>query len=72
MEQAGAGTAEQAQRGQGRRRYLTVRQAAEILQVSRRTICRAIRAGQLTGITAGHGYRILDEDFDAWVAQRSA
>ena len=46
---------------------LTLKQAAEFLQVSRLTVQRAIKAGKLKAFKPGRDYRILKEDLIVYV-----
>ena len=58
-------------------RLLTVDQAAELVQVSAKTIRRAIDRGELPAAHVGepdarvHTWRIRRDDLDAWLEQRS-
>lgn len=51
-------------------RRLTVRQVAEAWQIYVGTVRRAIRAGELPATWAGDGYRLVQEDVDAWVEKK--
>ena len=50
--------------------YLSVKQMAEILQVSRRTIYRMIDSGKLPAYKLDHDWRIAKEDLDQFLAER--
>ena len=49
------------------KKYLTVEQVAEILQVHWQTILRYIRKGQLKAFKIGKGYRITDADLGNFI-----
>ena len=53
-----------------RERLLTVGDAAEMCQVHRKTVTRAIRSGRLRAARLGArgAYRLRPEDVDQWVA----
>jgi excisionase family DNA binding protein len=46
---------------------LTLKQAAEFLQVSNLTIQRAIKSGKMKAFKPGRDYRILKEDLIAFI-----
>jgi excisionase family DNA binding protein len=48
--------------------YLTATQAADLLQVSRATIARRIKSGDIPAVTIGAAVRIKRTDLDAWLA----
>ena len=50
--------------------YLTVKQMAEILQVSRRTIYRLIDSGKLPAYKLDRGWRIAKEDINQFLEKR--
>ena len=50
--------------------YLTVKQMAEILQVSQRTIYRMIDSGKLPAYKLDRDWRIAKEDMDQFLAER--
>ena len=47
--------------------YLTVQQAAELLQRSAKTIRRAIAAGDLNAFRVGRSIRLREADVRAWL-----
>ncbi|MCL5410447.1 MAG: helix-turn-helix domain-containing protein [Patescibacteria group bacterium] len=49
------------------KKYMTVEQVAEILQVHWQTILHYIRKGQLHAFKIGKGYRITDDDLDKFI-----
>lgn len=50
--------------------FLTVKQAAQRLALSPRTVHRMLDAGELPSILLGRQRRIPATDFDAWVQAR--
>jgi len=48
-------------------RRMTVQQAADLWQIHPGTVRKAIRAGSLSAVWAGNGYRMLAEDVEAWI-----
>lgn len=50
--------------------FLTPREVAEALRVSDMTVYRLIRSGELRAVRIGKSYRISEEDFDAYLAER--
>ena len=50
--------------------YLTVKQMAEILQVSQRTIYRLIDSGKLPAYKLDRDWRIAKEDIDQFLEKR--
>lgn len=46
---------------------LTIRQVAEYLQVTERTIYKLAWAGQLPGFKVGNTWRFKKEDIDKWI-----
>jgi len=50
--------------------YLTVKQMAEILQVSQRTIYRMIDSGKLPAYKLDRDWRIAKEDIDQFLEKR--
>ena len=50
--------------------YLSVKQMAEILQVSRRTIYRMIDSGKLPAYKLDRDWRIAKEDIDQFLEKR--
>ena len=47
-----------------RRRYVTVREAADYLQISDRTVRRLIADGELTGYRMGRSRRVIRVDLN--------
>ena len=56
----------------GRRRpgFLTPSEVADVLRVSDMTVYRLIKAGELRALRIGKSYRISEDDFDAYLAER--
>ena len=50
-------------------RLLTLTEAADILQVSTRTLQRMIRSGKLPALKVGGQWRILESRFQDWVQE---
>ncbi|TMA08099.1 MAG: helix-turn-helix domain-containing protein [Deltaproteobacteria bacterium] len=48
--------------------FLTLGQAANILQVSKRTLHRLIQRKQMPGLKIGGQWRIRESEFSKWVA----
>lgn len=48
-------------------RALTIRQVADYLQVTERTIYKLTWAGQLPGFKVGNTWRFKKEDIDKWI-----
>jgi excisionase family DNA binding protein len=48
--------------------FLTLEQAANILQVSKRTLHRLIRSKQMPALKIGGQWRIRESEFNRWVA----
>ena len=48
-------------------RLLTVQEVAEVMRVSRMTVYRLIRAGQLKAVRVGRNYRVREEDLSAYL-----
>jgi len=53
-------------------KLLTPSQAASILKVSRRTLDRMIKNGQMPAIKVGGQWRILESRFEQWVQQEAS
>jgi excisionase family DNA binding protein len=51
----------------GRPRFLTVAEVAELLRVSSMTVYRLIHAGELSAVRVGKSYRIREEDVDRYI-----
>ena len=56
----------------GRRRpgFLTPSEVADVLRVSDMTVYRLIKAGELRALRIGKSYRISEDDFDTYLADR--
>jgi excisionase family DNA binding protein len=50
-------------------KFLTLEQAAEILQVSKRTVHRLIQRKRMPGFKIGGQWRIRESEFKKWVEQ---
>ena len=50
--------------------FLTPREVAEALRVSDMTVYRLIKSGELRALRIGKSFRISEEDFDAYLADR--
>jgi excisionase family DNA binding protein len=55
---------------QGRSRFLTVGEVADMLRVSNMTVYRLINAGQLAAARVGKSYRIREDDIDKYLEAR--
>jgi excisionase family DNA binding protein len=51
-------------------RLLTVNEVADLLRVSRMTVYRLIKEGQLAAIRVGRSYRLREDDVDEYLRQR--
>jgi len=58
------------QRGPGRPGFLTPREVAEALRVSDMTVYRLIKSGELRAVRIGKSFRISEDDFDEYLADR--
>jgi excisionase family DNA binding protein len=56
--------------GSARPGFLTPREVAEALRVSDMTVYRLIKSGELRALRIGKSYRVSEEDFDAYLADR--
>lgn len=56
-----------ARREPGISRLLTVAEVASVMRVSRMTVYRLIRRGQLKAIRVGRNYRVREEDLGAYL-----
>ena len=50
--------------------YYSVAEIAEILNVSKQTIKKMIRLGELDAYFIGNLYRVKRTDFDSWIESR--
>jgi excisionase family DNA binding protein len=57
-----------AQQPEGRARFVTVAEVADMLRVSNMTVYRLIQAGSLPAVRVGRSYRIRDDDVDRYLA----
>ena len=53
-----------------RARFLTPREVADLLRVSNMTVYRLIKSGELRAVRVGKAYRLLEDDVDAYLADR--
>jgi len=53
------------------RRFLTLDEAAAMLQVSKRTLHRLIRRNEMPGLKVGAQWRIPENGFLKWVEERT-
>ena len=51
-------------------RLLTVGEVAATMRVSNMTVYRLIKSGELRAVRVGKAYRILEDDVDAYLADR--
>lgn len=58
---------EMAREDSGIARLLTVGEVASVMRVSRMTVYRLIRRGQLRAIRVGRNYRVREEDLKAYL-----
>ncbi len=49
--------------------FLTVAEVASVMRVSKMTVYRLIRSGELTATRVGRGYRVWDSDVFAYLAR---
>jgi excisionase family DNA binding protein len=57
-----------AQQPEGRARFVTVAEVADLLRVSNMTVYRLIQAGSLPAVRVGRSYRIREDDVDRYLA----
>ncbi len=50
--------------------FLTPREVAEALRVSDMTVYRLIKSGELRALRIGKSFRISEDDFDRYLADR--
>jgi len=51
-------------------RLLTVNEVADLLRVSRMTVYRLIKEGQLKALRVGRNYRLREDDVDEYLSKR--
>ncbi len=54
----------------GRTRFMTVAEVAQLMRVSTMTVYRLIKAGELPSVRVGKSYRIREDDLDRYLATR--
>lgn len=52
-------------------RLLTVAEVANVMRVSRMTVYRLIRRGQLKAIRVGRNYRVREEDLNTYLESQA-
>jgi excisionase family DNA binding protein len=52
-------------------RLLTVAEVANVMRVSRMTVYRLIRRGQLKAIRVGRNYRVREDDLNGYLQEQS-
>ncbi len=55
---------------EGRARFLTVAEVADLLRVSSMTVYRLIEAGDLRALRVGKSFRINEDDLDQFLGAR--
>lgn len=58
--------------GGQRLRYLTVAEVAETMRVSKMTVYRLARSGELPAVRVGRSYRVPQDALDAFLATSAA
>jgi excisionase family DNA binding protein len=51
-------------------RLLTVNEVADLLRVSRMTVYRLIKEGDMAALRVGRSYRLREDDVDSYLSQR--
>ena len=51
---------------------LTLSEVAEYLKISKKTVYKMVRSGDLPGFKAGKHWRVLRSELGKWIAQQSA
>jgi excisionase family DNA binding protein len=51
-------------------RLLTVNEVADLLRVSRMTVYRLIKEGEIAALRVGRSYRLREDDVDDYLSQR--
>ena len=54
---------------EGKARFLTPAEVADMLRVSTMTVYRLIKAGELPAVRVGKSYRLAEADVDRFVAR---
>ncbi len=54
----------------GRPRFMTVAEVAQLMRVSTMTVYRLIKAGDLPAVRVGKSYRIREDDVDRYLSSR--
>ena len=49
---------------------MTVNEVADLLRVSRMTVYRLIKEGQMPALRVGRNYRLREDDVDDYLSQR--
>ncbi len=49
---------------------MTVNEVADLLRVSRMTVYRLIKEGQMSALRVGRSYRLREDDVDDYLSQR--
>lgn len=52
---------------QGRVRFLTVNEVAELMRVSRMTVYRLVHSGELPAVRVGRSFRVPQDALDAYL-----
>ncbi len=52
---------------QGRVRYLTVMEVADVMRVSKMTVYRLLHSGELPGVRVGRSFRVPQDALDAYL-----
>jgi excisionase family DNA binding protein len=60
-----------ARRGPDITRLLTVAEVASVMRVSRMTVYRLIRRGQLKAIRVGRNYRVREDDLNQYLESQA-
>ena len=51
-------------------RLLTVNEVADLLRVSRMTVYRMIKDGEMAAVRVGRSYRLREDDVDTYLSDR--
>ena len=49
---------------------MTVNEVADLLRVSRMTVYRMIKEGEMAAVRVGRGYRLREDDVDTYLSDR--